>query len=99
MGHPVQVQKIVMLHTRYLCELDLEYQGLFQLFFCPLSLRGAQQLRRRLHVGKVVLHIRLLEALDQKLPGGNYIEIGLPGKLILRDFFQENRTSLRLFPY
>ena len=26
-------------------------------------------------------------------PGGNCIKIGLPGKLILRDYFQENRTS------
>ena len=27
--------------------------------------------------------------------GGNCIEIGLPGKLILRDYFQENRSSNR----
>ena len=30
-------------------------------------------------------------------PGGNCIKIGLPGKLILRDYFQENRTSRRHF--
>ena len=29
--------------------------------------------------------------------GGNCIKIGLPGKLILRDYFQENRTSQRPF--
>ena len=29
--------------------------------------------------------------------GGNCIKIGLPGKLILRDYFQENRTSRRPF--
>ena len=30
-------------------------------------------------------------------PGGNCIKIGLPGKSILRDYFQENRTSRRPF--
>ena len=30
-------------------------------------------------------------------PGGNCIKIGLPGKLILGDYFQENRTSRRPF--
>ena len=30
-------------------------------------------------------------------PGGNCIKIDLPGKLILGDYFQENRTSRRLF--
>ena len=29
--------------------------------------------------------------------GGNCIEIGLPGKSILRDYFQENKTSQRPF--
>ena len=29
--------------------------------------------------------------------GGNCIKIGLPGKLILRDYFLENRTSRRPF--
>ena len=29
--------------------------------------------------------------------GGNYIKIGLPGKWILRDHFEENRTSKRPF--
>ena len=29
--------------------------------------------------------------------GGNYIKIGLPGKSILGDYFQENRTSQRPF--
>ena len=30
-------------------------------------------------------------------PGGNCIKIGLPGKSILRDYFQENMTSRRPF--
>ena len=30
--------------------------------------------------------------------GGNCINIGLPGKLILRGYFLENRTSRRPFP-
>ena len=30
-------------------------------------------------------------------PGGNCIKIGLPGKSILGDYFQENRTSRRTF--
>ena len=30
-------------------------------------------------------------------PGGNCIKIGLPGKLILGDYFQENGTSQRPF--
>ena len=30
-------------------------------------------------------------------PGGKCITMGLPGKLILRDFFQENETSRRPF--
>ena len=30
-------------------------------------------------------------------PEGNCIKIGLPGKSILRDYFQENRTSQRPF--
>ena len=30
-------------------------------------------------------------------PGGNCIKTGLPGKLILRDYFQENMTSRRPF--
>ena len=30
-------------------------------------------------------------------PGGNCIKIGLPGKSILRQYFQENRTSRRPF--
>ena len=29
--------------------------------------------------------------------GGNYIKVGLPGKSILGDYFQENRTSQRPF--
>ena len=32
-----------------------------------------------------------------QLPGGSCIKIGLPGKSILEDYFQENRTSRR--PY
>ena len=31
------------------------------------------------------------------IPGGNCIKIGLSGKSILRDYFQENRTSQRPF--
>ena len=33
----------------------------------------------------------------QLVPGGNCIKIGLPGKSILGDYFQENRTSRRPF--
>ena len=57
-----------MFHTRYLCELHLEEQSFFQLSLCPLILRGAQQPRHRPHVGQVVLHVRLVKALHQKLP-------------------------------
>ena len=32
-------------------------------------------------------------------PGGNCVKIGLPGKSILRDYFQESGTSQRHFPY
>ena len=31
------------------------------------------------------------------MPGGNCIKVGLPGKSILRGYFQENRTSQRSF--
>ena len=31
------------------------------------------------------------------MPGGNCIKIGLPGKSILGDYFQENSTSRRPF--
>ena len=34
---------------------------------------------------------------DRGHTGGNGIKIGLPGKLILIDYFQENRTSRRPF--
>ena len=37
-------------------------------------------------------------AQDVDLPGTNCIKIGLPGKSILGDYFQENRTSRRPFP-
>ena len=37
---------------------------------------------------------RLVEGEEDRVPGGNCIKIGLPGKLILRDYFQENRTGL-----
>ena len=33
----------------------------------------------------------------RRLPGGNGIKIGLPGKSILRKHFEENRTSRRPF--
>ena len=36
-------------------------------------------------------------ALPLGRPGGNCIKIGLPGKLILRYYFQKNRTSRRPF--
>ena len=36
-------------------------------------------------------------AADCGSPGGNCIKIGLPGKSILRDYFQENMTSQRPF--
>ena len=34
---------------------------------------------------------------DDSAPGTNCIKIGLPGKSILGDYFQENRTSRRPF--
>ena len=34
---------------------------------------------------------------EQAQPGGNCIKIGLPGKSILRDYYQENRISGRPF--
>ena len=64
-------------------------------------------LEQHLCVGPLVVVLdqdRLDEALElgapplrlesrRGIPGGNCIKIGLPGKLILRDYFQENRTS------
>ena len=40
-------------------------------------------------------YCRFLKMSSSLLSGGNCIKLGLPGKLILRDYFQENRTSRR----
>ena len=37
------------------------------------------------------------QAREDQPPGTNCIKIGLPGKSILADYFQENRTSRRPF--
>ena len=42
--------------------------------------------------------VRAHDAERLQVPEGNCIKIGLPGKLIPRDYFQENRTSRRPFP-
>ena len=64
----------------------------------------------RVHVGEVLAEDALPEphevgvgrelgagAVVNEAAGGNCIKIGLPGKSILRDYFQENRTSKARF--
>ena len=46
---------------------------------------------------KAFREARLLVEDTLRMPGTNCIKIGLQGKLILRDYFQENRTSRRPF--
>ena len=50
-------------------------------------------LLQQLHVDLLVQHRLRARAVPHPHPGGNCIKIGLPGKLILGDYFQVNRTS------
>ena len=74
----------------------------------PDSLEGnpvRPQERLRREEGRVRLAVRALqcpprprlEGAEQVQPGTNCIKLGISGKSILRDYFQENRTSRRPF--
>ena len=49
-----------------------------------------------LEIPRLVLQEVRVETLPRR-SGGNCIKIGFPGKLIIRDYFQENMTSQRPF--
>ena len=70
-------------------EVELEDQTLMAEVQLDVDLKKA--------ASKAFREARLLVEDTLRMPGTNCIKIGLQGKLILGDYFQENRTSRRPF--
>ena len=78
-------------------QLDVSVYDLEDDEFVVALLHGAAEVETGVALVDDLEVLPLEERAHLWLPGGNCIKIGLPGKSILRDYFQENITSRRPF--